>query len=191
MEQDEMLEQLVETCNRLKLKYFVTGSMASMSYGEVRFTNDIDVVIDFRHGEVRAFLDAFPADRFYFSEEAARAAISSGGQFNINDPETGVKIDVLIPTDSAFDENRFRRVVEDTQASGLVVRFASPEDVILMKLVYYEEGASEKHIRDITSMLRTQGDAIDRAYIQQWADRLGVGDAWRVVLDKLAATGSA
>ena len=58
-----------------------------------------------------------------------------------------------------------------------------------MKLVYYEEGGSEKHIRDITSLLRTQGDAIDRAYIEQWADRLGVDGAWRVVLDKLAASG--
>lgn len=187
MDQDEVFERLVETCNRLKLKYFITGSMASMNYGEYRLTNDVDVVIDFRYGDVRPFLDAFPTDRFYVSEEAARAAISGGGQFNINDPETGMKIDVMIPTDSLFDETRFSRVVEEPQESGLVVRYASPEDVILMKLRYYEEGASEKHVRDIGSMLEVQGDRLDRPYLDRWVEKLGLKAAWRVVLDAWSA----
>lgn len=57
-------------------------------------------------------------------------------------------------------------------------QFAAPEDVILMKLKYYEEGGSEKHLRDIRSVLTVQGDKIDRPYITAWAKRLGVREEW-------------
>ena len=65
------------------------------------------------------------------------------------------------------------------------VWFAAPEDVILNKLIYYREGGTEKHVRDITSMLMIQGDAIDRDYIDSWAARLGVLSEWQAVLSGL------
>jgi len=34
---------------------------------------------------------------------------------------------------------------------------ARPEDVILSKMQYYREGGSEKHLRDITGMLKVSG----------------------------------
>lgn len=44
MELYELLEQVVGVFDRLAIPYFVTGSVASMSYGEPRLTNDIDLV---------------------------------------------------------------------------------------------------------------------------------------------------
>ena len=64
---------------------------------------------------------------------------------------------------------------------------ASPEDVILSKLLYYFEGGSEKHLRDITGILSIQAEKIDRDYISQWATRLGVPDVWSAVLRRLQA----
>jgi hypothetical protein len=43
-----------------------------------------------------------------------------------------------------------------------------------MKLEYYKENKHERHIRDITSMLRVSGEMIDRAYLAQWAGPLDV-----------------
>lgn len=50
--------------------------------------------------------------------------------------------------------------------------------MILKKVRYYRERGSEKHVRDITSMLMVQGEAIDRAYVASWAERLGVLSEW-------------
>jgi len=36
---------------------------------------------------------------------------------------------------------------------------------IIMKMRFYNEGGSEKHIHDITGMLKISGDAIDMEYI--------------------------
>ena len=46
MEQSELLQFLVTALERLGLRYFVTGSTVTIFYGEPRFTNDIDVVVD-------------------------------------------------------------------------------------------------------------------------------------------------
>jgi hypothetical protein len=62
---------------------------------------------------------------------------------------------------------------------------AAPEDVILGKLVYYRDGGSEKHLRDIAGMLRLSGEMIDRTYLDEFARRLGVVDMWEAVLNSV------
>ena len=50
---------------------------------------------------------------------------------------------------------------------------------------YYEEGGSEKHIRDITGMLRVSGDIIDKNYIADWVSKFNLDDIWHHILAKL------
>ena len=42
----ELLRTVVEVLERLRIPYLVTGSIASMAYGEPRLTNDSDIVAD-------------------------------------------------------------------------------------------------------------------------------------------------
>ena len=35
---------------------------------------------------------------------------------------------------------------------------ARPEDIAISKMIYYREGGSEKHLRDIAGMLKVSGD---------------------------------
>jgi len=46
MEQSDLLRFMVSVLEKLGLRYFVTGSTASIFFGEPRFTNDIDIVVD-------------------------------------------------------------------------------------------------------------------------------------------------
>jgi hypothetical protein len=64
---------------------------------------------------------------------------------------------------------------------------SSPEDVIVNKLLFYDEGRSDKHLRDIAGMLRAQGPAIDRAFVDLWADRFDVMHHWRAVQQRADA----
>ncbi len=58
---------------------------------------------------------------------------------------------------------------------------APPEYVIVRKLEYYREGGSEKHLRDIRSMLAVSGEQIDRASLREWIERRGLQTEWRLV----------
>ncbi len=50
---------------------------------------------------------------------------------------------------------------------------------------YYREGGSEKHLRDITGILKVSGDEIDRTYIDQWARRLDLNEIWKAIQERL------
>ena len=58
---------------------------------------------------------------------------------------------------------------------------STPEDVILNKLIYFQMGGSEKHLRDIGGILKVKTDAVDRIYITAWAAKLGVAEPWKLV----------
>jgi hypothetical protein len=181
----DLLRRLVDVLERLKIKYLVAGSMASTSYGEPRFTNDIDVVIDLPLAQVDSFCQSFPAPEFYCYREAVVRAVRQRFQFNIIHLESGLKIDVFIPDGSEFSRTQLNRAVRACVPPGFEAWFASPEDVILKKLEYFQEGGSEKHIRDIAGVLKVQADLVDRDYITAWAGRLGLADTWQAVLERV------
>jgi len=185
MEPSELLRRFVAVLDRLEIRYLVAGSMATTIYGEPRFTNDIDVVVDLRPEQVDAFCLSFPATDFYCYREAVVDAIRQRSQFNIIHFESGIKIDVFIPDESEFSRTQLGRGVQARLGSGFEVRFSAPEDVILKKLEYFKAGGSEKHIRDIAGVLKVQAERIDREYITDWATRLGLGDTWREVLGRV------
>ncbi|MCA9312032.1 MAG: hypothetical protein KDA21_12545 [Phycisphaerales bacterium] len=162
----------------LGIPYFTTGSMASTLYGEPRFTNDVDVVIRLPAGDVMPLCAAFPGPEFYVSPEAARDAARHATQFNVIHPGSGLKVDFMVAEETEFNRSRFQRVRPVVIAPGVTVNFASPEDVILRKLQYFQEGGSEKHLRDIRGILRLCEPPIDDAYVRVWARTLGVEEEW-------------
>jgi hypothetical protein len=58
---------------------------------------------------------------------------------------------------------------------------ASPEDIILAKMIFFREGGSDKHTRDIAGMLQVSGNEIDRAYISDWSERLDLEAIWKTI----------
>jgi hypothetical protein len=186
MEQFELLRFVVGVLQEMGLRYFVTGSTATIFYGEPRFTNDIDVVVDLPPNRVREFCDRFPSRDFYVSEAAARDAVARKSQFNIIHPSSGLKVDVILPEPSAFNLSRFQRARAVRAAENLDVQFASPEDAILKKMEYFREGGSEKHLRDIESVLRISASQIDRNYIEIWAKQLVLEEVWKKIQSRVA-----
>lgn len=188
MEQSELLEFVVKVLERLRLPYFLTGSIASSYFGEPRFTNDIDVVVALPAGRVAEFCREFPTSDFYVSEDAARDAVRTSSQFNILHPESGFKVDVMIPGDNAFNQSRFSRASRHFPEDRYEAMFASMEDVILKKMEYYREGGSEKHLRDITGIVKLNPDKVDYQYIADWSTRMDLQDIWQAVLLRLKSS---
>jgi hypothetical protein len=181
----ELMQKAALFFERLGVPYRIVGSMASMAYGEARFTNDIDILVDLREEQVQAIELEFRAPDFYVSIPAAREAILRRHQFNIIHLPSGLKIDLIQRKDTEFgrlDIEHGQRIKSEGYYDAW---FGSPENVILMKLRYFQESNSEKHLRDIASILLVQGTAIDRSYIAEWADKLGVAAVWQLILERL------
>lgn len=181
----ELLQKVIEAFEKLDIPYLVTGSVAAMAYGEPRLTNDIDIVAAIEERQIPGLLTAFPEHEFYISAEMIVEAIRHRSQFNIIQPSSGLKVDVMIRQNTPFDASRFQRARRIHPAENYDANFAAPEDVIIKKMEFYKNGGSEKHLRDITGILKISGTEIDRAYIAAWAKTLALTVIWEAVLQRL------
>lgn len=187
MTQAELLRYVASVFEDLGVAYMIGGSQASVYYGESRFTQDIDLVTDLRLEHIPALVARFPAGEFYMSVETAREAVETRGQFNIIHAESALKIDVFVNKDTDYDRLRLDRRQRLPLVPGREAYFARPEDIILYKMLYFREGQSDVHVRDILGILRVSGPEIDTAYIAEWAGRLGLNAIWGAVLRRAQA----
>ncbi len=185
----ELLQIAANFFESHKIDYRVVGSMASIAYGENRFTNDVDIVADLKLEHVDALCDCFTQPEYFLARHAVEDAIRQRFQFNIIHIFAGLKIDVMLPRDTEFAALEQQRSLRLTDPDGLSAMFASPEDVIINKLVFYQMGESEKHLRDIGGILKVKGDAIDLDYIETWATKRNVTNEWQLVNQKISADG--
>jgi hypothetical protein len=83
---------------------------------------------------------------------------------------------------------QFKRRIAYTLADDLeeTAFVASPEDNILAKLERYRLGGevSDRQWQDILNVIKIQGDRLDQAYLEKWADQLEVGDLLQRALDE-------
>jgi hypothetical protein len=172
----------VERLNASGVRYMITGSVATITYGEVRHTNDVDIVLALAPGNVKKLVAKFPIEEFYcpplevLIEEASRA---ERGHFNLLHHETGFRADCYIRSRDPLELWGFanRRCVE---LDGMPVWFAPPELVIIRKLEFFREGGSAitKHLNDIRSVLVCTD--VDRAFIEEHVTRMGLQEPWLV-----------
>jgi hypothetical protein len=190
MEQIDILRHAVEALERMQVPYVVVGSIASIAYGEPRFTQDIDVDAAFEMRHVGPLLAAFPSDEFYVSEAAMREAVRTSFQFDVIHPGSANKIDFILPRNDEWARVQMARARPIRLLPDRDVMTASPEDVILVKLWYYSEGGGDRHLRDLAGILRVTGDGVDRAEVERWATRLGYLEIWRQIVAKVDAPDS-
>jgi hypothetical protein len=183
--QADLLRFAVDVFERLQVAYLVVGSYASGSYGEPRLTLDIDIVIDPPVNQLDAICESFPESDFYVSKEAARSAFQHRSQFNVIHPDSGNKIDLIFPKQDAWSREQLSRRQRVRLLPDKDVFAARPEDVIISKMLFYREGGSEKHLRDMAGMLKVSGADIDQEYVARWAESLGLQDIWRAVVERV------
>lgn len=71
---------------------------------------------------------------------------------------------------SAFDRSRLKRAVVK-KIFGQEVFFSSPEDLILKKLLWFNESKSSRQLEDIHSVLAIIKDQLDHNYLKKWAKK--------------------
>jgi hypothetical protein len=174
---DSLLRTLVAALHDAGIPFMLTGSVASAYHGAGRATMDIDLVIDPQPSQLTAFLTRIEGSGVYVSAEAAREALAQRTMFNVVDPESGWKADLIVRKARAFSETEFARR-QPIEFLGLTMSVAAVEDVIVSKLEWAKLGASARQIDDVRALLHIQGDEIDRAYVARWVRTLGLETQW-------------
>ena len=176
------LRPVVAAFQRLEVEYYVGGSVASGVLGEPRQTLDADIIAGLFDRHVSPLVEMLRGE-FYLDLPAIHTAIEQQSSFNLIHLETMVKVDVYISWRSDFARSQFARRIRANLSSeeSLEVYLASAEDTVLAKLDWYRQGGevSDRQWRDVLGVLKVQGDALDRAYLREWAERLALTELLR------------
>lgn len=168
-----VLRALGDALDAAEIPWMVAGSVASSVWGEVRSTQDVDLVVVATRGSLVRLCRALPEDRWYADVDMAIDAALRQSMFNVVDLETGWKVDIILRKGRAFSHAEFGRRTRAV-VDGQEVWVATAEDVLLAKLEWARRTGSERQLRDAAGIVAVQGEALDRAWIERWAKELGV-----------------
>ena len=172
----EVLREVTRRLDASGFSYMVTGSMALGYYVEPRTTRDADVVVELAEADSAQFAAVFGPE-FDADADRIRRAIVAHRMFNLIHVKEVVKIDFIVRKSDPFRTEEFRRrrrvVFHD-----FPIWIATAEDIVLSKLHWAKDSQSPQQLRDVRALC-AEVRGLDRAYLDTWADRLGV----RAMLD--------
>ena len=177
----DVTHQVTQFLESEGIEYFVGGSLASTTYGEPRFTQDVDIIVRLTEEKVGRLADRFQSD-YYLSRPALMEAIRRRGSANLIHLETNFKVDLILSRERPFEHSRFKRKVRK-HADGKAFWFCTAEDIVLVKLEWYKKSGEvlERQLRDVQTVLMVQ-DPVDLDYLHRWADELGLSELLAVSL---------
>ncbi len=176
----ELYQSFILPLHQTGISYMVTGSFASILYGEPRLTVDADLVIACQAGDLDKLFLVFPEDHYYVPpKDVMQVELSREirGHWIIIDWSLGMKADFYpVNRDPLHPWAMGKKVLRNVENTELWL--ATPEYVILRKLQYFTEGSSDKHLRDIDRMLEISDQLIDHDLLKSKIQELRLQDAW-------------
>jgi hypothetical protein len=103
--------------------------------------------------------------------------------FNVIQRDFGFKADFYTSGRDELHTWAFRHA-RQMEYRGEPVNVALPEYIIVRKLEYFREGGSDKHLRDIRTMLAVSGAQLNGVEPDAWIRRRGLEGEWKIVVDE-------
>lgn len=175
-----VVAQIVRAFDTLGVEYVVGGSLASSVYGIPRATQDVDLVAEMNAAHAEPLARLLNGD-FYVDVDMILDAVRRRASFNVIHLATMFKADVFVMKGDSWSREEMQRArseaLEGSQGP-VTIRFASPEDTLLHKLVWYRLGneISDRQWGDILGVIKVQGSLLDDEYLDRWAAALDVAD---------------
>ncbi len=170
----DTLKLVTDGLDELGITYAVTGSVASSLHGEIHSTIDADLIL-IASPENAAQLSDLLGPRFYAPGDMLADAARNRTMTNVVDNLQGFKVDLSFVGDDPYLRQVLRRRVRRPIGDGQPeFWFVTPEDVILMKLIWRKDSQSSKQWNDALSVVTVHGARLDWRYLFQEARGLNL-----------------
>ncbi len=160
----------------LGIPYAITGSVASGVHGEPITSQDVDILVRATPSQAKAIADNLSSD-FYRDCETLEQEAQRHGMANLLDIRSGLKVDLsFVPGPGYLARAMERSVRVRIGSEGPAFRIVTPEDIILMKLLWRKESRSQRQWSNALGVVRAKGARLDWKYLFEQANALNVED---------------
>lgn len=152
----------------------LTGSVASGIHGEPITSLDVDIVARMTP-EVAVRMAKHWGQELCALEESFRNAAHEHGMANLLHLPSGLKVDISMLSDTPYHQELLQRRIMFTPPGGSESFWVvTPEDIVLMKLIWHKDTQSQKQWENACGVLRVQGMRLDWKFLRTWASKLGM-----------------
>ena len=150
----------------------VVGGIAVSIWTAPRATVDLDFVIGLDAETLPVFIkSAIEAGIVVFDSKPMEFKKANILRMFLEGKESQLLMLDFILADDEYKRESLKRAVV-LQWEGQEIRVASPEDMILLKLL---SGRGQDQV-DVENIIRIQKDSLDRNYLKHWAERLALSE---------------
>lgn len=185
MEITGVLTKVASVLNEIKISYAVTGGVAVTVWGRPRYTADIDIVIDIAPQKLKRLIGALlEIEKSIYLDIDVKTPIEiikQRGGFNLIHSLSGIKVDFVVKKEDEFSRLEIQRAIKK-DFYGQKIYFISPEDLILIKLLWYKNSGSTRHLEDAESILKIS--KVNLRYIEKWANQQSTLKIFKKILRK-------
>ena len=172
----ETLRATTEALEEAGVTYAITGSIASSRHGEPVSSLDVDLIVTCTAEQVVVVARKL-GPRFYAPKEMLQKAAKEYGFANLIDNETSFKLDLSFVQATGYLGEVLRRRIRATLGTDSPeFWFVTPEDIILMKLLWRKDTRSSKQWDNALSVARVKGARMDWKYLFKQARILDIDD---------------
>jgi hypothetical protein len=171
MTSDQAIIAMVDALESSGVPYMVVGSLSSNFYGVPRSTQDADFVIQLE-GRTVADVLRHLGPEFELDEQMSFETVTATRRYKLSVVGTRFEIELFVLSGEAHDQCRFSRR-RRVALLGRQAFLASPEDVVITKLMWSLQGSRSKDRDDVRNVLAVQSDNLDWDYVRRWCREHG------------------
>lgn len=179
---EQLLCDLIAALNKLKIPYAIMGGWAVRAYGVPRPTYDVDVTILLDREELPKLFAAIDEEGYDIDDMYQSGWTDDVAGMPLVKAKTFVNGRTLV-ADIFLAETPFQLSMMARRlrfpVNGLDAWVASPEDVVLLKLV----ASRYRDLGDVQDILFMQRE-LDQRYMRKWASELGVSEKLEKALEE-------
>ncbi|MCO5188349.1 MAG: hypothetical protein M9918_09185 [Anaerolineae bacterium] len=173
---------VIDVLEAIDATYAIWGGIAVVAYGEPRFTQDMDILLNPTGLRTDLFVRRLTETHYHVDSIAVQRALT-GGFFNVIHLHYHIKVDFYVPNEPPLRAMLAERVYLPFDEMRRAA-YVTPSSLVIAKLRAYDDSQSTRHLDDIASIIRVQGAELDAAAIDVSAAHIGVFGVWRALWDE-------
>ena len=177
---NNILKELISYFETRKIPYVIVGGLSVLTWGRIRSTEDIDIIIDHTTLDLNDFVE-------YLKNNNYHAELNDFMGFKEGDHCTLLKKDSLFRIDlmgkHSVDHEISLKEAKEIEYQGIKLRIDSPESLIAHKLRF----GAEFDIEDATAVIIRLNERLDIQKLVDHTVRLGVHKQLRDLIKRIHA----